>query len=44
VRIRAGFRGLAIDFQRSFDLDFEYGADSPATAIDYSSIAFYYAE
>jgi hypothetical protein len=32
----------AIPFQDSFRLDFEYGANRPATAVKYASVAFYY--
>jgi hypothetical protein len=32
----------AIPFRDSFRLDFEYGARKPETAINYSSVAFYY--
>ena len=33
----------AIDFQDHFRLAFEYGANKPATAIDYAATSFYYA-
>lgn len=42
--VRWSLLGDAIDFQHSFNLSFEYGANAPATAIDYSSVAFYYAQ
>jgi hypothetical protein len=32
----------AIDFQHSFDLSYEYGADVPSTVNEYTSVAFYY--
>jgi hypothetical protein len=32
----------AIPFREAFRLDFEYGANRPATAISYASVAFYY--
>jgi hypothetical protein len=36
--------GDSISFQDSFDIGFEYGANVPATAQDYESVAFYYAK
>ena len=42
--VRWSLLGDAIDFHNSFNLSFEYGANAPATAIDYSSVAFYYAD
>ncbi|HEX4340670.1 MAG TPA: hypothetical protein VH062_32400 [Polyangiaceae bacterium] len=42
--VRWSLLGDAIDFQKSFDLSFEYGANSPATALDYASAALYYAK
>ncbi len=32
----------AIDFQRSFVLRFEYGADNPALVVRYATVAYYY--
>jgi hypothetical protein len=42
--VRWSILGDAIDFQKSFGLSFEYGANSPTTALDYASTAFYYAK
>src|SRR5581483_11285520 len=41
--VRWSLLGDAIDFRRSLDLSYEYGADSPVTAIEYGSVALYYA-
>lgn len=41
--VRWQLLGDAIDFQRSFDLTFEYGPNVPEIALDYSSVALYYA-
>jgi hypothetical protein len=32
----------AIDFQRSFELRFQYGADTPAVVVRYATVAYYY--
>jgi hypothetical protein len=32
----------AISFQNTFRLSFEYGANMPATADEYSAVSFYY--
>jgi hypothetical protein len=34
----------AIEFDRSLELTFEYGADRPKTALEYTSVGFYYAD
>jgi hypothetical protein len=33
----------AIEFERTFRLEFEYGNDAPTTATEYASVGFYYA-
>jgi hypothetical protein len=33
---------IAIEFESSFELSFEYGANRPQSATDYASVAFYY--
>jgi hypothetical protein len=32
----------AIEFRESLDISFEYGANRPASAAAYTSVAFYY--